>query len=204
MKISEFQLSRGRRRFIVGDFESLRIRSAFFLPQKSFSMPQIREPPSHHLKTASMKFLSTLLAGLLLSPFAEMRAAEPYNVLVLMCDEHNPHIMGCAGDPLVKTPTFDSLRRQRRALHGRLLPESHLRALACFAGQRENALPHEDIWEHGKSKLLEYYDAGGCLHQGGLSDGVVWENPLGRSAIPEKRRCQCGTGKRPRRRRMKT
>lgn len=38
--------------------------------------------------------------------------AEGYNVLVLMTDEHNPRIMGCAGDPLVKTPTLDSLAAQ--------------------------------------------------------------------------------------------
>jgi choline-sulfatase len=56
-----------------------------------------------------MKFRSLLLTGLLLAICGGSRAAEPYNVLVLMCDEHNPHIMGCAGDPLVKTPTFDAL-----------------------------------------------------------------------------------------------
>lgn len=40
-----------------------------------------------------------------------LRAADvrDYNVLVLMTDEHNPRITGCYGDPLVKTPTLDSL-----------------------------------------------------------------------------------------------
>ena len=42
-------------------------------------------------------------------------AAEPVptrrapNVLILMSDEHNPRILGCAGDPLVRTPTLDGL-----------------------------------------------------------------------------------------------
>src|SRR3954464_8105370 len=36
-------------------------------------------------------------------------AANDYNVLVLMTDEHNPRITGCYGDPLVKTPALDSL-----------------------------------------------------------------------------------------------
>ena len=36
-------------------------------------------------------------------------AGAPYNVLFLMTDEHNPHILGSYGDPLVKTPTLDAL-----------------------------------------------------------------------------------------------
>ena len=32
-----------------------------------------------------------------------------YNVLFLMDDQHNPHVLGCYGDPLVKTTTLDSL-----------------------------------------------------------------------------------------------
>lgn len=36
-------------------------------------------------------------------------AANNYNVVLLMTDEHNPRIMGCAGDSLVKTPTLDGL-----------------------------------------------------------------------------------------------
>lgn len=35
--------------------------------------------------------------------------AKPVNVLVLMTDEHNARIMGCAGDPVVQTPTLDNL-----------------------------------------------------------------------------------------------
>ena len=35
--------------------------------------------------------------------------SAPYNVLFLMTDEHNPRILGCSGDPLVKTPTLDAL-----------------------------------------------------------------------------------------------
>ncbi len=35
-----------------------------------------------------------------------------YNVLFLMCDEHTPKVLGCYGDPLVKTPTLDSLAAQ--------------------------------------------------------------------------------------------
>ncbi|MDO8545277.1 MAG: sulfatase-like hydrolase/transferase, partial [Opitutaceae bacterium] len=43
------------------------------------------------------------------SAVAHGATGTDYNVLVLMTDEHNPRIMGCAGDPLVKTPTLDAL-----------------------------------------------------------------------------------------------
>jgi arylsulfatase A-like enzyme len=52
------------------------------------------------------------VAALLLAPRAVVPASEPverYNVLLLMTDEHNPRILGCYGDGLVKTPTLDSL-----------------------------------------------------------------------------------------------
>lgn len=31
------------------------------------------------------------------------------NFLVLMSDQHHPHIMGCEGDPVVRTPHLDGL-----------------------------------------------------------------------------------------------
>ena len=34
---------------------------------------------------------------------------EAYNVILLMTDEHTPRVLGCYGDPLVKTPTLDAL-----------------------------------------------------------------------------------------------
>jgi arylsulfatase A-like enzyme len=48
---------------------------------------------------------------LLASPGAPAGAepAEAYNVLLLMSDEHSPRILGCYGDPLVKTPNLDAL-----------------------------------------------------------------------------------------------
>ncbi len=35
--------------------------------------------------------------------------AEKPNVLLIMSDQHSPHVMGCAGDELVRTPNFDAL-----------------------------------------------------------------------------------------------
>ena len=35
--------------------------------------------------------------------------APPPNVLVLLSDQHSPHVLGCAGDPVVATPHLDRL-----------------------------------------------------------------------------------------------
>src|ERR1700727_883707 len=36
-------------------------------------------------------------------------ALRPQNLLILMSDEHNARMMGCAGHPLAKTPPLDAL-----------------------------------------------------------------------------------------------
>lgn len=33
----------------------------------------------------------------------------PKNLVIILSDQHNPHVMGCAGHPLVKTPNIDAL-----------------------------------------------------------------------------------------------
>lgn len=48
-----------------------------------------------------------LLASLPSAPL--LRAAGNCNVLLLMTDEHNPSVLGCYGDTLVRTPTLDSI-----------------------------------------------------------------------------------------------
>jgi len=58
-------------------------------------------------KDILMAFTALLLVRLAGLPAAE--PTEPYNVLLLMTDEHNPRILGCYGDSLVKTPTLDAL-----------------------------------------------------------------------------------------------
>jgi choline-sulfatase len=36
---------------------------------------------------------------------------KPTNLLILMSDEHNPKVMGCAGHPVIETPNMDALAR---------------------------------------------------------------------------------------------
>jgi len=35
--------------------------------------------------------------------------SRPPNIVLIMSDQHNPHILGCAGDPIVRTPNLDAL-----------------------------------------------------------------------------------------------
>ncbi|MFH0965940.1 MAG: sulfatase-like hydrolase/transferase [Planctomycetota bacterium] len=37
-----------------------------------------------------------------------MRGSRP-NVVLIMSDQHNPHVMGCAGDRVIRTPNLDAL-----------------------------------------------------------------------------------------------
>jgi choline-sulfatase len=36
---------------------------------------------------------------------------KPKNLLILMSDEHNPKVLGCAGHPMIETPNLDALAR---------------------------------------------------------------------------------------------
>jgi len=39
-------------------------------------------------------------------------SAKPLNILILLSDDHNFRTLGCAGDPVVKTPNLDALAKQ--------------------------------------------------------------------------------------------
>ena len=34
------------------------------------------------------------------------------NIVLIMTDQHNPHVMGCAGNGMVRTPSLDALARE--------------------------------------------------------------------------------------------
>lgn len=62
-----------------------------------------------------MKQALVPLISLLFALPAILHSAEPaeqYNVVLLMTDGHHARVLGCYGDPLVKTPTLDSLAGQ--------------------------------------------------------------------------------------------
>ena len=60
--------------------------------------------------------LSVLLLGILFANSnahagdpSQSRAARKPNIIVIMSDEHNAHVMGCDGNPLARTPNLDAL-----------------------------------------------------------------------------------------------
>ena len=55
------------------------------------------------MKLPNLFYCFTLLG------IASAEPARNYNVVLLMSDEHTPHVLGCYGDKLVKTPTLDAL-----------------------------------------------------------------------------------------------
>lgn len=70
------------------------------------------------------------------------------NLLLIMSDQHNPHIMGCTGDPLVRTPNLDRL-----AASGVLFERTYCAGPLCvpsrmsfMTGQFPNDLR---IWTNG-------------------------------------------------------
>ncbi len=85
---------------------------------------------------------------------------KPKNLLLIMSDEHNPKIMGCAGHPLIQTPNLDAL-----AARGTRFTSAYTTCPICIparagfalgkyvhqAGYWDNADPYEGAspsWHH--------------------------------------------------------
>lgn len=62
-----------------------------------------------HTRSVRWPILTLLLLALAHAGLCAADGARPYNVLLLMSDEHNPRVLGAYGDPLVRTPHLDSL-----------------------------------------------------------------------------------------------
>jgi hypothetical protein len=106
------------------------------------------------------------------------RAADARpNVLVCVADDWGHPHAGAYGDPVVKTPTFDRLAREGRAVHPVVLRGPELLAVAGGAADRAVAAPLEAGANlHGflPAKYVTYVDqlerAGtrsGCRARGG-------------------------------------
>lgn len=55
---------------------------------------------------------------------------KPHNILILCSDEHSPQVMGCMGDPLVRTPNMDRL-----AARGVLFENTYCNNPICVPGR---------------------------------------------------------------------
>ncbi|MBI3972005.1 MAG: sulfatase-like hydrolase/transferase [Chloroflexi bacterium] len=70
------------------------------------------------------------------------RVPERLDLLVVMSDQHSPHVLGCAGDPVVRTPHLDGL-----AARGVRFSATYCQAplcvpsrMSCLTGQQPSAL----------------------------------------------------------------
>ena len=52
---------------------------------------------------------------------------KPRNVLVIMSDEHNPRVLGCAGHPVIRTPNLDAL-----AARGTMFSSAYTTSPVCI------------------------------------------------------------------------
>lgn len=74
------------------------------------------------------------------------------NVIVIMSDEHNPHVMGCAGHPEIQTPHLDALARSgTRFTHASCASPICVPARAALATGRH-------IFETGYWDNVDAYD----------------------------------------------
>lgn len=101
---------------------------------------------------------------------------KPKNLVVFMSDEHNPKILGCYGNQLVKTPNLDAL-----AARGTTFTNAYCNSPICIparaifatgrhnyeVGYWDNADPYEGSvksWHHRLRESGHRVDAIGKLH----------------------------------------
>lgn len=75
---------------------------------------------------------------------AETIKTNRWNILLITSDEHNPKIMGCAGNPIVKTPAMDRLAKE-----GTLFTKAYCPYPAC-APSRQSMITGLYPQEHGQ------------------------------------------------------
>lgn len=54
-----------------------------------------------------------------------MTQADRPNILIILSDQHSPHMLGCYGDELVRTPNLDRLAAEGMAFDHTLLTKLH-------------------------------------------------------------------------------
>ena len=84
-------------------------------------------------------------------------SSTPRNVVVIMSDEHNPKIMGCAGHPIISTPNLDAL-----AARGTRFTSAYTTSPVCVPARAAFALGKMDAWGLNNESMTLYCDAKGC------------------------------------------
>ncbi len=73
---------------------------------------------------------------------AQAQAARRPNILVIMSDEHNAHVIGCDGNPLARTPHLDAL-----AARGVLFLAHYCASPICIPS-RQTFTTGQYVWRH--------------------------------------------------------
>ncbi len=72
---------------------------------------------------------------------------SPSNLLILMADQHNRQLMGCAGHPVVRTPNLDAL-----AARGTRFANAYTNSPICVPARASMATgryPHQiECWDN--------------------------------------------------------
>jgi len=93
-----------------------------------------------NLKLRSLITISLFLWGTLLTA-----APQRPNILVIMTDEHNASVMGCAGDRLARTPNLDAL-----AQRGVLFSSHYCASPICIPSRQSittgKYVSHHNVW----------------------------------------------------------
>lgn len=83
------------------------------------------------------------------------------NILLIMSDQHNPHILGCAGDPVIRTPNLDRL-----AANGKRFTSTYCAAPVCvpsrMAFMASRQCSEIAVWSNGHmldSRIPTFADA---------------------------------------------
>lgn len=77
---------------------------------------------------------------------------EPQNLLIIMADEHNPKVLGCAGHPVVMTPHLDRL-----AANGVRFTSAYTASPICVPARTAFATGRH-VWEMGYWDNADPYD----------------------------------------------
>lgn len=94
------------------------------------------------------------------------------NLVVVMSDEHDPRIMGCAGHPLVRTPNLDRLAARGVRFSNAYTPSPIcVPARAAFAtGRRVHDIGH---WDNAAPYTGEVQGWGHVLQQSGIKTASI-------------------------------
>ena len=70
------------------------------------------------------------------------------NIVLIMSDQHNPHVLGCAGDPVVRTPNLDALAGRGARFTNMYCP--YPLCVPSRMGFMTGQYPSEvDVWDNG-------------------------------------------------------